>query len=185
MLVRAGIIAGRDVDNTIFRFFSSPALPVPDPDRRQQFVHTDDVARFTAEAVSHTHTGAVNITGTGTITMREIAQIIERPLIRVPERALRTAIGAAWKLGVSELAPGEIGGLLYMPIVDTTRLHDEWGSPARGRAAPPSRTWLAPPTAWSPWARRPSRCPGGYLLVQPNTWVPCAQSCCGAPTQTK
>jgi nucleoside-diphosphate-sugar epimerase len=127
VIVRAGIIAGRDVDNTIFRFFSSPALPVPDPDRHQQFVHTDDVARFTAEAVSHTHTGAVNITGAGTLAMRKIAQIIDRPLIRVPERALRTAIGAAWKLGVSELAPGEIGGLLYMPIVDTTRLHDEWG----------------------------------------------------------
>jgi nucleoside-diphosphate-sugar epimerase len=127
VLVRAGIIAGRDVDNTIFRFFSSPALPVPDPDRQQQFVHTDDVARFTAEAVSHTQTGAVNITGTGTLTMREIARIIDRPLIRVPERPLRTAIGAAWKLGVSELAPGEIGGLLYMPIVDTTRLRDEWG----------------------------------------------------------
>jgi hypothetical protein len=38
VLVRAGIIAGRDVDNTIFRFCSSPALPVSDPDRRQQRV---------------------------------------------------------------------------------------------------------------------------------------------------
>jgi nucleoside-diphosphate-sugar epimerase len=127
VLVRAGIIAGRDVDNTIFRFFSSPALPVPDPDRRQQFVHTDDVARFTAGAVSHSRTGPVNITGAGSLTMREIAAIIGRPLIRVPERVLQTAIGAAWKLGFSELAPGEIGGLLYMPIVDTTRLREEWG----------------------------------------------------------
>jgi nucleoside-diphosphate-sugar epimerase len=127
VVVRAGIIAGRDVDNTIFRFFSSPALPVPDPDRRQQFVHTDDVARFTADAVSHSQSGAVNITGAGSLTMREIAAAIGRPLIRVPERALQRAIGAAWKLGVSELAPGEIGGLLYMPIVDTTRLREEWG----------------------------------------------------------
>jgi nucleoside-diphosphate-sugar epimerase len=127
VLVRAGIIAGRDVDNTIFRFFSSPALPVPDPDRRQQFVHTDDVARFTAEAVSHSRTGAVNITGAGSLTMREIAAIIGRPLVKVPETMLQTAIGSAWKLGVSELAPGEMGGLLYMPIVDTTRLREEWG----------------------------------------------------------
>ena len=127
VLVRAGIIAGRDVDNTIFRFFSSPALPVPDPERRQQFVHTDDVARFTAEAVSHVRTGPVNITGVGSLTMRDIAAIIERPLVTVPERVLRTAIGAAWKLGVSELAPSEIGGLLYMPIVDTTSLREQWG----------------------------------------------------------
>jgi nucleoside-diphosphate-sugar epimerase len=127
VLVRAGIIAGRDVDNTIFRFFSSPALPVPDPDRRQQFVHTEDVARFTADAVSHSRSGAVNITGAGSLTMREIAGVIGRPLIRVPERALAAAVGGAWKLGVSELAPGEIGGLLYMPIVDTTRLREEWG----------------------------------------------------------
>jgi hypothetical protein len=59
--------------------------------------------------------------------MREIAAVIGRPLIRVPERALAAAVGGAWKLGVSELAPGEIGGLLYMPIVDTTRLREEWG----------------------------------------------------------
>ena len=124
--MRAGIIAGRDVDNTIFRFFTSPVLPVPDPDRRQQFVHTDDVARFTAAAAADTRAGAVNITGDGSLTMREIATIIGRPLLRVPERTLRSAIAAAWRLGVSELAPGEIGGLLHMPIVDTTRLREEW-----------------------------------------------------------
>ncbi|MET0317323.1 MAG: NAD-dependent epimerase/dehydratase family protein [Rhodococcus fascians] len=127
VLVRSGIIAGRDVDNTIFRFFSSPALPVPDPERTQQFVHTDDVARFTAEAVSSDRTGPVNITGEGAVTMREIAAIIDRPLVTVPERVLRNGIQAAWNLRVSELAPGEIGGLLYMPIVDTTRLREEWG----------------------------------------------------------
>ncbi|MCW2514394.1 MAG: galE4 [Mycobacterium sp.] len=127
VLVRAGIIAGRDVDNTIFRFFSSPALPVPAPDRRQQFVHTDDVARFTAAAVTHSHSGAVNITGDGTVTMRDIARIMGIPMITVPERVLRSGINAAWQLGVSELAPGEIGGLLDMPIVDTTRLHEYWG----------------------------------------------------------
>ncbi len=127
VLVRAGIIAGRDVDNTIFRGFSGPVLPVPDPEREQQFVHTDDVARFTAAAVVSELTGPVNITGEGTVTMREIADIVGRPLIKVPERALRRAIAAAWKAGVSELQPEEIGALLYMPIVDTTRLREEWG----------------------------------------------------------
>jgi len=127
VLVRAGIIAGRDVDNTIFRFFSSPALPVPDPERRQQFVHTDDVARFTADAVSHSRTGAVNLTGEGSVTMRDISQIMGIPVVTVPERLLRFGINAAWKVGASELAPSEIGGLLYMPIVDTTRLREQWG----------------------------------------------------------
>jgi nucleoside-diphosphate-sugar epimerase len=127
VLVRSGIIAGRDVDNTIFRFFSSPALPVPDPDQAQQFVHTDDVARFTAEAVDGRRSGPVNITGDGVLTMREIAEIMGRPLITVSERLLRAGINAAWKLQASELAPAEVGALLYMPIVDTTRLRKEWG----------------------------------------------------------
>jgi len=127
VIVRAGIIAGRTVDNTIFRFFCSPALPVPNPGRAQQFVHTDDVARFTVDAVSGTGSGPVNITGDGAVTMREIASIIERPLVTVSERALRRAISAAWKLRLSELAPAEVGALLYMPIVDTTRLREEWG----------------------------------------------------------
>jgi hypothetical protein len=40
---------------------------------------------------------------------------------------LRLAIRAAWALRASELAPGEIGALIHMPIVDTTRLREEWG----------------------------------------------------------
>jgi hypothetical protein len=59
--------------------------------------------------------------------MREIAGIIGRPVVTVPERVLRAAIAAAWKAGLSELQPAEIGALLYMPLVDTTRLREEWG----------------------------------------------------------
>lgn len=127
VLVRSGIVVGRDVDNTIFRGFSGPALPVPDPQREQQFVHTEDVARLTAAAVAGDLTGPVNIAGEGTLTMREIARIIGRPLVVIPEKLLRGAIGAAWRAGVSELQPEEMGALLHMPIVDTTRLREEWG----------------------------------------------------------
>ena len=127
VVVRAGIIAGRDVDNLIFRFFSSPALPVPDPDRAQQFVHTDDVARFTADAVAGQGSGPVNITGDGSITMREIAHAMGHPVFTVSEKALRAGVSVAWRYQLAELAPAEIGALLYMPIVDTTRLREEWG----------------------------------------------------------
>lgn len=65
VLVRSGIIAGRDVDNTIFRGFTGPALPAPDPEREQRSVHTDDVARFTALAVTSDRTGPVNVAGEG------------------------------------------------------------------------------------------------------------------------
>jgi nucleoside-diphosphate-sugar epimerase len=126
VIVRAGIIAGRDVDNTVFRFFSSPMLPIPDPMRVQQFVHTDDVARFTADAVSASGRGPVNITGGGELTMQEIADILGRRLIQVPENVLRRGVSAAWRFQLAELAPAEVGALLYMPIVDTTRLREEW-----------------------------------------------------------
>lgn len=126
-IVRSGIIAGRDVDNTIFRGFTTPVLPVPDPERVQQFVHTDDVARFTASAVEQDMTGPVNVTGDGTLTMREIAALMGRPIVTVPERVLQAAIAAAWKAGVSELQPVEMGALLYMPIVDTTLMRERWG----------------------------------------------------------
>ena len=68
----------------------------------------------------------MNITGDGSVSMREIAQIMGLPMVKVPERVLRAGINAAWRIGMSELAPGEIGGLLYMPIVDTTRLQRDW-----------------------------------------------------------
>jgi nucleoside-diphosphate-sugar epimerase len=127
VLVRAGMIVGRDVDNTLFRVFNQPALPLPDPDRTLQLMHTQDAARFTADAVSSDKTGPVNVVGDGTVTMREFAQIMGQPLFTVSERAIRLGIEAAWKLGASEVTPGEMGGLLYMPAVDTTRMREEWG----------------------------------------------------------
>ncbi len=126
-LVRAGIICGRDVDNIVFRFFSSPIIPSPDENLSQQFVHTEDVARFTARAVSATATGAVNVTGQDKVTMKTMAALLGRRLVKVSERALRGAVGAGWKLNVTELAPEEVGALLWMPAVDTTRLREEWG----------------------------------------------------------
>lgn len=127
VVVRAGIIVGRDVDNVVFRFFSSPFLPSPDAGISQQFVHADDVARFTARAVSSASTGAVNVTGEQKVTMATLAELLGRRLVKVPERALRAAVGAGWKLNVTEVAPEEMGALLWMPAVDTTRMRERWG----------------------------------------------------------
>jgi hypothetical protein len=91
------------------------------------FIWDQDVVGAIAHGIETNASGRFNLAGDGALTMRDIAMIIGRPLITISERLLRAGIEAAWKLQASELAPAEVGAFLYMPIVDTTRLREEWG----------------------------------------------------------
>lgn len=126
---------------------------------------TDDVARFTADAVAATGTGPVNIAGEGSLSMREIAGVMGQSIFTVSENALRAGISAAWKLQLAELAPAELCALLYMPIVDTTRLREDTDSRRS--------------------ARRRCHCPGEWRCVQIRGAADSARLRCVAPTRAK
>ncbi|MCX2930599.1 NAD-dependent epimerase/dehydratase family protein [Mycobacterium sp. CVI_P3] len=129
VITRTCVVAGRDMDNYEFRFLAHPLLVAPTGAMRPwQFLHTDDVGRFHAQAVLGNHTGIVNVGPRDTgITIDEIADILGKPLIRLPFGALRSGADAAWRADLLELSPADLDGFRYMPTLDTTRLLDEWG----------------------------------------------------------
>ena len=129
VITRTCVVAGRDMDNYEFRFLAHPVLVAPTGDMRPwQFLHTDDAGRFHAEAALGDRTGTVNVGPLDTgLSIEEIAEVLQKPLIKLPFKLLRSGAAAAWRADLLELSPADLDGFRYMPTLDTTRLVSEWG----------------------------------------------------------
>ncbi|WP_293046171.1 NAD-dependent epimerase/dehydratase family protein [Mycobacterium sp.] len=128
VITRTCVVAGRDMDNYEFRFLAHPMLVAPTGEMRPwQFLHTDDVGRFHAEAALGDRTGTVNVGPLDTgLTIDEIAEILQKRLVKLPFKILRSGAAAAWRADLLELSPADLDGFRYMPTLDTTRLVSEW-----------------------------------------------------------
>ncbi|GIH27701.1 NAD-dependent epimerase [Acrocarpospora phusangensis] len=121
------------------RLFAGPFLPnrlvrpgmipfVPDtPGFRLQAVHTDDVAEAYRLAITQRVSGAFNIAAGPVIEPHLLADILGARLIPVPRGILRNAVAAAWHLRLIPASPGLVDLTLRLPVMDTSRAHDELG----------------------------------------------------------
>lgn len=162
VISRTCVVAGRDMDNYEFRFLAHPMLVAPRGEMRPwQFLHTDDVGRFHAQATLGDRTGVVNVGPLDTgLTIEEIAEVLRKPLIKLPFKVLRSGAGAAWRADLLELSPADLDGFRYMPTLDTTRLVTEWGytpvhdsrsALADARAGVNAVTYLGTARVPTPW----------------------------------
>jgi nucleoside-diphosphate-sugar epimerase/phosphohistidine swiveling domain-containing protein len=127
--IRPGIVVGRNVDNTVMRLLGSPAFPNVDgsADRPMQIVHTDDVHRLFVRAVLGHETGPVNLAAAGEPTVRDITTKLGRRLFPASKRLIDAGLGALYRRELVEASPAEFELLLNFPIMDTSRLVDDWG----------------------------------------------------------
>ena len=121
--IRCALIVGRNVDNWVRRLL---ALPVffdieGSADHTVQVVHLDDALRLSVRAVLDTGivSGPVNLAAPGEPTFRQIAGALGRRVVPLGATAagLRRRIGSIAELELVQRAP----------VMDTSRLRDEWG----------------------------------------------------------
>lgn len=127
--IRPGIVVGRDVDNTVMRLLGSPAFPNVEgsADRPLQIVHTDDVHRMFVHAVLGDRIGAVNLAAPGVPTVRDITAKLGRRLFPARKRLIDAGLGTLYRRELVEASPAEFELLLNFPMMDTSRLVNEWG----------------------------------------------------------
>lgn len=101
--IRLPLVVGRGVDNRLRAIAASPVLFTGSADGRIQVVHTDDALRLLNQAVLQDEiiSGAVNLAAPGAPTVRQVAAALRRPVV-------------------------PIGPKCALPLMDTTRLRDEW-----------------------------------------------------------
>lgn len=115
VVIRCALVVGRGVDNWVRRALALPVFPGGAADRPVQVIHIDDALRLLARAIVDTEipSGPVNLAAAGAPTFRQVAAALGRRVLPIP--GPRTASFAELRL------------VRRAPLMDTSRLRDEWG----------------------------------------------------------
>jgi UDP-glucose 4-epimerase len=120
------LFAGRLLPSVVARPGLIPLFPNV-PRLRFQAVHTDDVAEAYRLAVTGDVVGAFNVAADPVLDPARLAQILDARLVRVPERLVRRAVEASWRLHLQPTPPGWVDLALESPLLDATRARTELG----------------------------------------------------------
>lgn len=121
--LRLAMVVGAGVDDMVTHALLGPRLPSVRGHRPPfQFVHVDDAAAAFAHAVEHDLPGAYNVAAEGWLSFDEIAAILGRRALDVPEEVAFTAVERLAALGLSELPVGAVHYLMHPWVVSVDRL---------------------------------------------------------------
>jgi UDP-glucose 4-epimerase len=128
LIFRPGTILGEGAVNQITAIFTKRVIVgLRDSATPFVFVHDEDVVRAIADGVRGGWTGIYNLAGEGVLTLREIAARLGKPFVGIPEPALRTAIGALKRFGLTQYGPEQTAFLAYRPVLSAEKLRRERG----------------------------------------------------------
>lgn len=128
LFVRAANAVGRHVGNVTAQGFGGPVIPtIKGYESHMQYVHPEDLGRFYALAVVSDRTGPINVAADGTVTLAGVAKALGRRTVELPASFLKKVAAFAFAKGLTDLDPGSFDAMMWFPIVDTTRMKQEWG----------------------------------------------------------
>lgn len=128
VVLRIGTILGRTVDNQITALFQRKRLlRIAGSDSPFVFIWDEDLVEIVLRAVTGEVTGTFNVAGDGAMTIQQIAEVLGRPVLTIPEPVLRTALAIAKPFGLTQYGPEQTKFLQYRPVLDNTRLKRDFG----------------------------------------------------------
>src|SRR6478609_5049705 len=133
VVLRIGTILGSSVDNQITALFERPRLlRIRGSESPFVFIWDTDVVAIIQQAVTGPVTGVFNVAGDGALTITEIAGLLGKPVLTVPEPVLRAALAVGKRLGLTAYGPEQTMFLQYRPVLANDRLKDVFGyTPSR------------------------------------------------------
>jgi UDP-glucose 4-epimerase len=128
VVLRIGTILGASVDNQITALFERKRLlRIRGSESPFVFIWDEDVVAIIQQAVTGSVTGVFNVAGDGAVTITEIAALLEKPVLTVPEPVLRFALAAGSRLHLTPYGPEQTMFLRYRPVLANTRLKEVFG----------------------------------------------------------
>lgn len=116
-VLRLALLAGPGLDTVITRAFEAPRLPAVRGHRPPlQFLHPDDAVGAIQHAVRNRLDGAFNVCADGWLSYDEVAAIVGRPPLEVPEEVAYSGAAGVYALRLGDLPPG-IVALFVHPCV--------------------------------------------------------------------
>ena len=128
VVLRIGTILGRSVDNQITALFERKRLlRIRGSESPFVFIWDEDVVAIIQQAVTGPVTGVFNVAGDGALTITEIAALLGKPVLTIPEPVLRGALAVLSRVGLSPYGPEQTRFLQYRPVLDNARLKSVFG----------------------------------------------------------
>lgn len=123
VVLRIGTILGRSVDNQITALFERRRLlKIRGAESPFVFIWDEDVVAIIQQAVTGPVTGVFNVAGDGALTVSEIAALLGKPVLTIPEPVLRGALAVLSRIGLSPYGPEQTRFLQYRPVLSNERL---------------------------------------------------------------
>ena len=123
---------GPGADNFIARHFEQPLLPVVrENEPPVQFLHVDDLATAIERAVLAPMPGIYNVSPDGWLSTRELAHLLGKRAVTVPEAVAFSAARRQWSHGVLGAPPGALHYLMDPWVLNSDRLRAQGWVPTR------------------------------------------------------
>jgi UDP-glucose 4-epimerase len=114
------------VDSRASLYLRRPRVPMLlGYDPMVQVIHEADVVQAVAAALRPGAHGVFNITGPGELPLHALLRELGKPVIKVPYTAMRVALGALRRLGLTDFAAAELAQLRFVAMVDGRRAEAE------------------------------------------------------------
>jgi len=128
LIFRPGTILGLTTSNQITALFDRPMiLGLRGAATPFVFVWDEDVVGVLRRGIETDETGIYNVAGDGLITMREIADRLGKRYLNLPVSLVRSALWLLRKLRLTQYGPEQVDFLRYRPVLDNTRLKEQFG----------------------------------------------------------
>jgi UDP-glucose 4-epimerase len=128
VVLRIGTILGASVDNQITALFERKRLlKIRGSESPFVFIWDTDVVAIIEQAVTGSVTGVFNVAGDGALTISEIAALLGKPVLDIPEPVLRAALAVGSRLGLTPYGPEQTMFLQYRPVLLNERLKTVFG----------------------------------------------------------
>ncbi|HTW17832.1 MAG TPA: SDR family oxidoreductase [Nocardioides sp.] len=128
VVLRIGTILGSSVDNQITALFERPRLlRIRGSESPFVFIWDTDVVAIIQQAVIGPVTGIFNVAGDGALTITEIAGLLGKPVLTIPEPVLRAALAIGSRLRLTPYGPEQTRFLQYRPVLANDRLKEVFG----------------------------------------------------------
>lgn len=128
LVLRPGTILGRTTNNQITALFDKPwVMGLGDVDSPFVVIWDEDVVGAILRGLEGRREGIFNLAGDGVLTLRQMADIMNKPYLPLPSKAVERALSVLGPLGVSQYGPEQVDFLRYRPVLDNRRLKEDFG----------------------------------------------------------
>lgn len=128
LVLRVCAVLGADTRNLITNLFERPkVLVIQGSASPFTLIWDEDLARVIEKGVTEDREGIYNIAGDGALTTPEMAEIMQKPTVKLPVWLLKSALAIGKALRLTRYGPAQINFLRYRPVLDNARLKNDFG----------------------------------------------------------